>query len=367
MMHVRRIARVCLLAATALLPGAAGAFAQEPVVQNYTLGHFRFESGVAVDDMTLVYVTYGRLNEAKDNAILLPSWYDGKARDYEFLIGQGRALDPAHYFIVATEMFGSGGSSSPSNTPPPFDGPRFPRVSIRDNVEASRRLLHDRLGVQHLRAVVGFSMGAQQAFQWAASHPTEVTAIVALAGTAKTYPHGRVRLESAISALRADPRWNGGDYSELPVDGLRAWTEHWAAWMFSQEWWRRELFRPRYASAEAFVDDQLREWSTGNLNDAVLKARAWQDHDISRSGEFGGNIEKALHGLQAFVLYMPSTTDLYFPMSDAEYERSLIPRVKFVPIRSLWGHTAGAGSSPEDAVFINREIKSFLGGVARHR
>src|SRR5438046_1059363 len=90
-----------------------------------------------------------------------------------FLIGPGRALDPTKYFIVVTEMFNSGFSSSPSNTPVPMNGPRFPSIAIRDDVEASRRVLAS-LGVTHVQAVIDYSMGAQQAFQWAVSHPAFV-------------------------------------------------------------------------------------------------------------------------------------------------------------------------------------------------
>lgn len=341
--------------------------AQEVVVGTYTLGRFQLESGGWIDNARVVYATYGRLNEAGDNAILLPQCYDCKVRDTEFLIGPARALDASRYFIVSSEMFGSGGSSSPSNTPTPLDGPRFPQVSIRDDVEASRRLLWDHLGVRKLQAVIGFSMGAQQAFQWAVSHPSDVRAIVALCGTAKTYPHGWLRLESVISALRADPRWKGGDYTEVPSDGLRAWAEHWASWMYSQEWWRLGLYRPQHSSPQAFVDAALAYWAKMNLNDAVLLARTWQAHDISVGAAFGGDIERALRSIRVPVLYMPSTTDLYFPITDAEYERSFIPLAKFVPIQSLWGHTAGAGASPEDAVFINREVGAFLGGIATNR
>jgi len=290
-----------------------------------------------------------------------------RALSYQFLVGADRALDPAKYFIVATEMFGSSGSSSPSNTPPPFDRSRFPRVAIRDDVEASRRVLA-KLGVQRLRAVIGFSMGAQQAFQWAVSHPTDVDAIVPIAGTAKTYPHGRVRLESAISALTADPRWKDGDYTELPADGVRAWAQHWSAWVYSQEWWRQELYRPRLASAEAVLAENVRTWSTTrNLNDAVQLARTWQDHDIGRTKGFDGDIEKALRSIRIPVLYMPGATDLYFPVTDAVYGRHILSNVKFVPIPSLWGHAAGGGGNPADAAFINREIAAFLQPDPRSR
>jgi len=335
------------------------ASAQDGTVQSYTIPRFTFETGASIDQVHVTYVTWGKLNAARDNAVLLPSWYGGRALSYQFLVGPDRALDPAKYLIVATEMFGSGGTSSPSNTPPPYDGPRFPSVAIRDDVEAARQVLNS-LGVRRLRAVIGFSMGAQQAFQWAVSHPADVDAIVALCGTAKTYGHGRVRLESAISALTADPRWKGGDYTEPPVDGIKAWAQHWSAWVYSQEWWRQELYKPRTPSAEQVLADSVRNWSTRNLNDAVQLAHTWQDHDISRTKGADGNIEHALASIRIPVLYMPGATDLYFPTTDAEYERKFLPNVTFVPIPSLWGHTAGGGGNPVDAAFINKEIAAFL-------
>src|SRR5258705_6578600 len=130
---------------------------------------------------------------------------------YEWLIGTDRALDPSQLFLVATELFGNGHSSSPSNTPEPFHGPRFPVTTIRDNVAAVHELLVKDLKITHLRAIIGFSMGAQQAFQWAVSYPDFADRIVATSGTAKTYGHGIVRLEGQIAALTADPTFNGAD------------------------------------------------------------------------------------------------------------------------------------------------------------
>lgn len=355
----RPLILIRLTLATALCLAPSVLRAQDGTVKSFDLGRFTFESGPTIDNAHVTYATWGTLNPAKDNAVLLPSWYGGRALSYQFLVGPDRALDPAKYFIVATEMFGSSNSSSPSNTPPPFDRARFPRVQIRDDVEASRLVLRG-LGVQHLRAVIGFSMGAQQAFQWAASHPTEVDAIVALCGTAKTYGHGRVRLESAISALGADPRWKGGDFTELPEDGITAWAQHWSAWVYSQEWWRQELFKPRSADVEQVLADNVRGWHSRNLNDAVQLARTWQAHDISRTKGLDGNIEHALAAIRIPVLYMPGATDLYFPVTDAEYERTFLTTVTFVPIPSLWGHSAGGGGNPADAAFINRQIAAFL-------
>src|ERR1700740_3152249 len=209
----------------------------------FVIKSFKTESGVTLPEARRVYGTYGHLNAANDNVILLPSHYMAHFHGYEWLIGPNHALDTAQLFLVATELFGNGHSSSPSNTPEPYHGPRFPVTTIRDNVEAVHRLLTEELHIQHVRAIIGFSMGAQQAFQWAVSYPSFADRIVATAGTAKTYPHGFVRLEGQIAALTADAAFQNGDYTSPPKKGLEAFGIVWTAWLFSQEWWRRELWR----------------------------------------------------------------------------------------------------------------------------
>ena len=116
--------------------------------------------------------------------------------------------------------------------PEPLHGPRFPQMTIRDNVEAVHRLLTEELKITHLRAIIGFSMGAQQAFQWALSYPTFADRIVATAGTAKTYGHGVVRLEGQIAALTADAAFKDGDYTSQPTKGMEAFGTVWTAWLF---------------------------------------------------------------------------------------------------------------------------------------
>src|ERR1700679_2420847 len=172
----------------------------EPMQHEFVIRNFKTESGVVLPEARIVYGTYGQLNAARDNAVLLPSHYMADMHGYGWLIGPRKALDPSRQFLIATELFGNGRSSSPSNTPEPFHGPRFPVTTIRDNVAAVHQLLTTELGVQHLQAVIGFSMGAQQAFQWAVSYPDFTDRIVATSGTAKTYGHGIVRLEGQIAA-----------------------------------------------------------------------------------------------------------------------------------------------------------------------
>src|SRR6476646_5821035 len=139
---------------------AAKDTAEKPEIHEFVIANFKTESGVTLPQARVVYGTYGHLNAARDNVILMPSHYMADYHGYEWLIGEKLALDPGKLFLVTTEMFGSGHSSSPSNTPEPFHGPRFPVTTIRDNVEAVHHLLVESLHVTHLRAVIGFSMGA---------------------------------------------------------------------------------------------------------------------------------------------------------------------------------------------------------------
>ena len=353
-----------VLVALVLRP-AGPAAGQAPALQRreFVIHDFRTESGTVLPEARVVYTTVGTLNAARDNAVLLPSHYMATFNGYNWLFGaKDRALDPSRDFLVLTELFGNGRSSSPSNTPEPFHGPRFPVTTIRDNVEAVHRLLVDELKITHLRAVAGFSMGAEQAFQWAVSYPDFVDAIVATSGTAKCYPHGYVRLEGQIAALTTDPAWKNGDYDAPPAKGLAAFGVVWAGWLYSQEWWRQELWRAGARPGTTFEQEwqQFRTAFGADANDYILQARTWQRHDVGTTSGFGGDVEKALRSIKARVLYMPSETDLYFPITDARYEQAFIPGVTFTPIPSLWGHTAGAASNPTDLKFLNERVAAFL-------
>jgi homoserine O-acetyltransferase len=97
----------------------------------------------------------------------------------------------------------------------------------------------------------------------------------------------------------------------------------------------------------------------------IHQMRTWESNDVGYTAPFNGNVEAALKSIKVPVLYMPSETDLYFPMSDARYEAALIPRAVLRPIPSLWGHTAGGGQAPADAKFLNDRISEFLSGEAK--
>jgi homoserine O-acetyltransferase len=352
----------------------AKAMAQATERHEYVLHNFRTESGVVLPEAHLVYGTTGTLNADRSNAVLLPSHYMADMTGYGFLIKSSSnaegALDPSRLFLITSELFGNGRSSSPSNTPPPFDGPRFPLMTIRDNVNAVHQLLTEQLRIQHLKAVIGFSMGAQQAFQWAVSYPTFMDKAVATSGTAKTYGHGIVRLEGQIAALTADPNFENGEYKAEPAKGLEAFGMVWAGWLYSQEWWRKELWRTDSAPGTTFEQYMFgfRKSFNADANNYILQARTWEAHNVGstpladgKPTHFNGDVEQALRSIRVPFLYMPSATDLYFPVEDAQYEAAFLAHGTLMPIPSLWGHPAGAGASPADKKFLNEKIAAFLG------
>jgi homoserine O-acetyltransferase len=358
---------ICALTVASLSASVSAAWGLEaPIRHEFVIKDFKTESGVVLPEARVVYGTYGHLNAARDNAILLPSHYMAKLNGYEWLMGPGKALDPEKLFLVTTELFGNGSSSSPSNTPKPFDGPRFPVMTIRDNVEAVHRLLTEELHVAHLKSVIGFSMGAQQAFQWVVSYPDFMDRAVATSGTAKTYGHGIVRLEGQIAAITADEDFKGGDYKEEPKVGIEATGLVWAAWLYSPQWWRDELWRANSKPGTTF-EDVLNRMRTDffrgkDANDLILQMRTWEKNDVGATPGFGGDEKKALESIKVPFLYMPSMTDQYFPMGDARYEAQFMHTVSLLPIPSLWGHPAGAAADPADAKFLNENIAKFLAG-----
>ena len=144
----------------------------------FDLGDFELQSGVVLPGARLAYKTYGELNANRDNVVLLPTFYTGSHMRNEGFFGAGRAIDPARHFVVSVNLFGNGISSSPSNTPAPFNAANFPVITLFDNIHAQYRLLTEELGVEKIALVTGWSMAGCQSFQWAAQYPDFVNAIL---------------------------------------------------------------------------------------------------------------------------------------------------------------------------------------------
>jgi len=330
----------------------------------YNLGDVPLQSGATIRGCTLAYKTFGTLNAAKDNVIVYPTWYSGQHDANEWLIGAGMALDPAKYFIIIPNMLGNGLSSSPSNTPEPYNGPRFPHVTPWDNVQLQHRLLTEKFGIKRVRLVTGWSMGALQTFHWGALFPAMVERIAPFCGSAKCSRHNFVFLEGVKAALTADAAFAGGWYKSKPETGLRAMARVYAGWGLSQAFYRQELDLKAlgYSSLEDFL---VAFWEgfflPKDANNLLAMLWTWQHGDISANTLYGGDFSKALGAITARAYVMPGQTDLYFPPEDSEIEVSHMPNAKLIPIPSVWGHFAGGpGTNPVDVRFIDARLSELL-------
>lgn len=331
-------------------------------VQVFAVHDFRLREGGLLPEVRLVYTTHGTLTADRDNAILFPTHYGGTHLDNEWLIGKGRAFDPDRYFIIVPNMLGNGISSSPSNTPAPYAGPAFPHVTVEDNVILQHHLVTEHFGIEHLQMVAGFSMGAQQSYQWAVRFPGMVERCVPICGSARTSPHNQVFLEGVTAALKADAAWQDGNYATPPVRGLRALGRVWAGWGVSQAFYREHVYlQAGYTSLEDYI---VRNWEEpflkGDANDLLAMAWTWQHADVGATPGFDGSFERALASITARTLVLPSATDLYFPPEDSTYEVQHIPGATLRVIPSIWGHGAGAGPNPTDAAFVDGSLKEWL-------
>ena len=331
-------------------------------IRTFHAGDVVLQCGITLTDARIVYEVHGAPNEARDNVVVWPTRFGGTHDDNRYLIGEGMALDPSRWCVVVPNLLGNGVSSSPSNTPAPLDGPRFPPTTIHDNVVLQRRLLAEELGVDRLALVVGWSMGAQQAYEWASWFPERVPRVAALAGAAKTTPHTHVFLEGMRAALTSNEAFAQGEYERPPLIGLRAMGRAWAGWALSQAFYRAEMFRGMgYATLEDFL---VRYWEgiylKRDANNIVSMIRTWQNADLSANERYGGDFAKAMGAIEADVLVMPGRTDLYFPPEDSEHEVSLLRNGRLDVIPSVWGHYAGGGRAAEDVAYIDRALRDLL-------
>ena len=348
----------------------------------YNAGNVALQSGRTFPSMQITYKTYGTLNPDKSNVIVYPTSFSAQHTDIEWLVRAGGALDPEKYFIIIPNLFGNGLSSSPSNTPWPLTGDRYPNVTYYDAVRVQQRLLHEVFGIGKVKLVYGWSMGAMQAYHWAVAFPGLVERIAVVCGSARCAPHNAVFLESVRAALTADAAFIDGAFTARPLRGQRAMGRVYAGWALSQEFYREEVWRTiGFTSLEDFL---VRFWeanfSRRDPADLLAQLWTWQHGDISADGnlsaanvsgssasgaqcdgQFNGDLPRALASIRARVLLMPGDHDLYFRVEDNRRELPHLKHALLKPIPSIWGHRAGNPSQcAADAAFIETAVRELL-------
>ncbi|MGA2994722.1 alpha/beta fold hydrolase [Bradyrhizobium sp.] len=350
-----------------LLPLPADAHTpQQPPHQLYSEGDLKLESGEAIKDFSISYVTHGTLNEKKSNAILMVTAIGGNHHRIDFMIGPGKALDPDKYFIICTDAIGNGLTTSPSNSK---SQPRmsFPKFAIRDMVESQYRLLKEKFGIDHVVAVVGPSMGGMQALQWGVSHPGFMDAVVAMVPLAKTPAWSVAVVEASRKAIMTDAAWNGGNYEAPPEKGIRLMRD--ILNLLSAR--TPDMYSAQFSNGmDALPWMEVQETAmlkAMDANDWVYQTWAYERHDVGTTPGFNGDTAKALASIRAKTLIMTGTKDLLNPEFEPVAAAKNIANVKMMTISpgTVTGHASAGGAIPADVEFLNRETAAFLDGVTQ--
>ena len=328
----------------------------------FDLGDFALEQGGTIPGCRLAYTTLGTLNARKDNTILFPHMFSGTSKHMQMYVGEGMAIDPRRYFVVLPNMLGNGVSSSPHNCAPPVAMADFPLVTIGDDVRAQHRLLTGHFGIEKLALVLGWSMGAQQTFEWAVRYPTMVRRAAPIGGTARGTAHNHLFVANAMEMIKSDPAWAGGAYSEPHAvsAGLRLLGHFFAQSGLSKEFYAQEQWRQiGFNSQDEFMTGFWEAWFAPMDPNALLSLlKKWQLADVAR--HTGGDLKAALARISAVVFNMPFAQDMMFTLDECRAEHALTPRSTFKPIPTLWGHFGMLGIAAEDKQFIDSALAELL-------
>jgi len=265
-----------------------------------SLGDFKLVSGEVLRDCRIGYRTYGRLNPDQSNIILFPTWATGTTEQLQGNVGPGKLADSSRYFVILVDALANGVSSSPSNS---LAQPRmkFPKITIRDMVNTQYQLLTRELGIHHVRAVMGISMGGMQTFQWMVSYPDFMDRAIPIVGSPRLAAYDLVLWKAEIDAIEKDPAWKNGDYTANPA-GLQL-AEFGALVGRTPQYYNREMSRDRAV-------ESLEKEAQGpgpDANDHLRQMEAMMAHDVS--GEFAGSLERAAAAVKAKVLVVVGTYD----------------------------------------------------------
>jgi len=298
-----------------------------------SIGDLKLESGGVIRDCVIGYRTFGGLDPGKSNAVLFPTAFGWRSAALASRIGPGKLIDSGKYFVIAVDSLGDGVSSSPSNSKSQ-PGLGFPEFSIRDMVNAEHKLLVGTLHLPHLRAVLGFSMGGMQAFQWAVSYPDYADKIVSIVGSPQLTAYDLLLWRSALLALESDPDWKQGQYSRQPALHLMNMVQALA------------LYTPEYVAVhtppreyQKFETELAQGPDDLDANDTLRQIQAMLSADVA--APFDGSLQRAATSVRSQALVIVSRHDhLMNPRPASDFAGMLHARL--IELDSECGHRAHA-------------------------
>jgi len=305
------------------------------------LGDFPLQNGQVIQDCKIAYQTFGRLNTTGSNAILVPTWYGGTSSDLISYIGEDQMLDSTKYFIIVVDAFGNGISSSPSTSISQKDN-LFPEFSIFDLVASQHRLLVDELGIEHLPAVTGISMGGIQTYQWMASYPSFFDLAVPIVGSPLLSSYELLVFESFERLMSLAESGNREEVSTISL-----MLEY--ALGFSPEFRAENTFVEDFPEFIHGIEKQSSDYSPFDLRSQM---RAISSFNIAEKSGDLSLVAENFHG-DALVVY--ATQDaLLRPESSKRFAALLNAEV--LELNSDCGHYSFACEKDK----ISKAVKGFL-------
>jgi homoserine O-acetyltransferase len=299
---VRRFARAFMMGA-ALLFAAVPVLAEDGAQQFADLGHCTLDSGQTINHCRVGYRTFGTLNAAGDNAVLMPTWLNGRTEDLLALVGstpsKTRLIDTTKFYVVLLDALGDGVSSSPSNSD---DQKRadFPEITERDMVRAEYRAVTEVLHLKHAHAVVGISMGGEQTFEWAVTYPEFFDLAVPIIGTPQPTSYDLLSHTIAEDAMLADPDYKDGKYGEKQP-ALKLANELLVMQLSTPQ------FRVEHTERKDFsaLLEEARNPERQDANDRMWQLKAVLAHDVLR----GKSMDEVAKATRAKWLVIVSAHD----------------------------------------------------------
>jgi homoserine O-acetyltransferase/O-succinyltransferase len=354
---LRLLGRALALAALPITVGSAESRAQAstqperpPTVVR--LGSCRLASGATIPDCRVAYRTYGRLSAARDNVVLVPTFFAGRSEDHAFMLGT--YVDTTQHYVVIADALADGHSSSPSSTPA---GARaaFADLTIGDMVDAHRRLLEEHLGIRRLRAVVGISMGGMQAFEWAVRHPTFADAVVPIVGSPRVAAFDQLVFGALLSEAERGSRAGASpDSVWTQVSRLEALVMRTPTAINDSGTARTE------GEIAAVAGAYRRAWA---LDDYAAQLRAMRRHDVTAS--LGGDLSRAARAVRARMLVIYSPDDHMVSAGPAA-EFARLAGADTLAVRSACGHSLFWCEQATVGAAVRRFLQRDAGVAAGH-
>lgn len=317
----------------------------------FDIGPFDFEAGGRLEQLKIGFVTHGRLNAQRDNAVVLLPGTTNTRHSADGYIGRGNAFDPDRHFVIAFEAIGSGTSSKPSDGM----GADFPSYNIRDLVRSQYLVATRHFGLERVAAVAGASMGAFQALEWAIAYPDFMRSAVLIVPAGRASHIFRSVVGTSLEVLQLDPRWGQPTADMRNLGSLRAAVRLYFPWTVTDSYLERMPLQLLEREIQAAIErsSQWHPW------DFLRRYEASASHDVAVP--FGGDLARALREVRARTLIMPTSSERLLGADSAAQLHRHIEHSRLIEVQTDRGHLGWRATEGacETATF-SQEISRYL-------